>query len=274
MFSRLPLFILYGFARLIYFALSYVIQYRKQVIETNLSNSFPNVDAKTLRQYKMGFYKYLSEIFVETIKAYSISDAELRRRCYVSPDSLVISQIKNEPTSVIMLSCHVGNWEWVGMSIGLQFRPRPVHIVYLNLAKNDDVMKGIRERTGNKLIFMQMVYRHLIEDATSRPISCLAADQTPQRHKIGTWIPFLNQDTPFFTGPGKMARKLNLPVYFAYAHRVSLGKYELRFEKLFAAGQAKTDEEIMTRYAQKLEQIIHESPSQWLWSHKRWKHKR
>jgi KDO2-lipid IV(A) lauroyltransferase len=85
---------------------------------------------------------------------------------------------------------------------------------------------------------------------------------------------FLNRDAMFYPGPASISRRFNFPVFFQKIEKTERGKYKSSFELLFENPSEKTDSEIMKAYIEKMEEVIHNSPEYYLWSHRRWKHKR
>jgi KDO2-lipid IV(A) lauroyltransferase len=103
--------------------------------------------------------------------------------------------------------------------------------------------------------------------------TALIADQTASPLNA-YWTTFLNQDTPVYVGPEKLAKKFNYPVVYMNVKRLKRGYYEVIPELLFAHPQETADNEILEGFMNRLESEIKIDPSIWLWSHKRWKHKR
>ncbi len=65
-----------------------------------------------------------------------------------------------------------------------------------------------------------------------------------------------------------------MPVVFASMKRVRRGFYEVYLEVIAEPPYEKFSSDIVERYARKLEAMIEEQPSAWLWSHRRWKFSR
>jgi KDO2-lipid IV(A) lauroyltransferase len=59
-----------------------------------------------------------------------------------------------------------------------------------------------------------------------------------------------------------------------HTRKLGRGRYEVFHYKLVENPAEYTPEEIMMTYVKKLEEIIQAEPEYWLWSHRRWKHKR
>jgi len=102
----------------------------------------------------------------------------------------------------------------------------------------------------------------------------MVADQTPVKSEIQYWTKFLNQETPIFTGAEKIARSLGHAVVFVDLKRVNSGYYEVNISHLCDDPKNTKEYEITEKYTRLLEKSIIEQPEKWLWSHKRWKHKK
>jgi KDO2-lipid IV(A) lauroyltransferase len=101
----------------------------------------------------------------------------------------------------------------------------------------------------------------------------MAADQSPGRKYIDKayWINFLGRDTAFLHGPEKHAVTNNYVVMYIDVQRKKRGYYTIELSVLTDKPSQLSDGEITSRFAKKLESIIYKDPTNWLWSHRRWK---
>jgi KDO2-lipid IV(A) lauroyltransferase len=120
---------------------------------------------------------------------------------------------------------------------------------------------------------MKDTFREMVQHRAELDATAFIADQTPAPDNA-FWLTFMNQDTPVFQGTEKIARKMNYPVVYVRVERVKRGFYEISAETLFEEPAKTTDGEITTAHTRALEQDIQRQPESWLWSHRRWKHKR
>jgi KDO2-lipid IV(A) lauroyltransferase len=97
-------------------------------------------------------------------------------------------------------------------------------------------------------------------------------DQRPQWSSIQHWTTFLNQDTPVITGPEKIARRFNIPVYYLDIQKIKRGYYSAEFKLLSEHPAEESEFQITKKYQALLETNILQRPEFWLWSHKRWKY--
>lgn len=105
-------------------------------------------------------------------------------------------------------------------------------------------------------------------------MSAFLFDQTPRIYEIHHWVTFLNQDTPVILGTEKVAQKIDAVVLFARSRKVKRGFYEVEYQLVTDHAGANPRFEITEKCTRLLEQQINSQPEFWLWSHKRWKHKR
>ncbi|NNF01700.1 MAG: lysophospholipid acyltransferase family protein, partial [Bacteroidia bacterium] len=99
------------------------------------------------------------------------------------------------------------------------------------------------------------------------------ADQTPSP-KNAYWTTFLNQETPFFIGTGKIATMMKYPVVYVTIKKAKRGFYEIEVKDLVPDPSVHTAEEMIDQFKTELEKDIRSQPANWLWSHRRWKHKK
>ncbi|WP_158546100.1 lysophospholipid acyltransferase family protein [Adhaeribacter pallidiroseus] len=122
---------------------------------------------------------------------------------------------------------------------------------------------------------MKDTLRHLINHKKQPRLFCMLSDQTPPKSEIQYWTTFMNQDAGFFVGGEKLAASFKMRVFFIHAQRVGRGYYNFKFLPIIPAEQAlKTAFPVTEQFTRMLEDWICENPADYLWSHRRWKHKR
>jgi Kdo2-lipid IVA lauroyltransferase/acyltransferase len=275
LFSKLPFFVLYGISDFVYFILYRIVSYRKKVVFDNLRKSFPEKTEKEINQIAKKFYHNIADIFVEFFKGYAISEEEISKRVIVVNPEIVRSYTNNNRT-VIIVTGHIGNWEWLLHPLNLL--GVPVDTVYQKLSSPffDDLALHIRSRfSSTPMIEKNDTVKKTIERKDIVRILALGSDQSPQNLKTAYWTTFMNQDSGFFTGTERIARKFDYPVFFSEMRRVRRGFYEIEFTEIATPDYKELPTgEITERFVRILEKSIHRYPADYLWSHRRWKHKR
>lgn len=272
--SELPFSVLYGISNGIHFLLYRILKYRIAVVRENLKRSFPTKSHDELLQIERDFYIHLSDLFVETIKGRSISDSQMTQRM-LNIDQHHYDELFNNNKSAIIVMSHCGNWEWICLMSQIACHQR-VQCIYKTLTNPgfDQWMFKIRSKFGANPIPMEQTLRVLDANKHVITINAFIGDQNPSSGKGALWVQFLNQDTPFMMGPEKIAKKLDMPVYYLSSTKVGRGFYQAKTTPLCLDPKSMPDGEITRLIAQHTEQEILQQPHIWLWSHRRWKHKR
>ena len=67
---------------------------------------------------------------------------------------------------------------------------------------------------------------------------------------------------------------MKYPVVYVGIKRVKRGYYSISLEDLVPDPTKMSADEILSTFTKRLEKDIKSQPETWLWTHKRWKHKR
>jgi KDO2-lipid IV(A) lauroyltransferase len=268
----LPMWVLYGISDLARFLVYYVFGYRKSVVFQNLRNSFPEKDEAWIKQIAWKFYQNLFDTIIETI-AMAVQTKAYYKKHVVLNDLEVIHNLNKRNQPFILVCGHLSNWEYAGQ--GLHLHSSQVDVLYHPLSSKwfDWFMYYVRTRFGLHVIPMQSTLREMLKRKNIPSAITFIADQTPSAEGCH-WMNFLNQDTPVFLGVEKMAKKFNYPVVYGDMYRKTRGNYVVNFKMLTENPQDMLDFEITEMHMNWLEESIKKNPQDWLWSHRRWKHKK
>ncbi|MBL7811849.1 MAG: lysophospholipid acyltransferase family protein [Bacteroidetes bacterium] len=272
--SMLPFPVLYLLSDFICFLLYRVVGYRKTVVRTNLANSFPEkTELERLRIERL-FYSHLADMMLETIKGMTISAPELLRRMKLLNTDVLQSLVDRHRSAIIVMS-HCGNWEWVCLAADIT-SPQNAQCVYKTLsnANWDAWFLQVRSRFGTQPHPMEKILRVMASQKNEVNVTAFIGDQNPSNGQNAYWTRFLGQDTCFMTGSEKIARKLDQAVYYMQVVKVKRGFYECTLSLLCDESPSSGENEITEAIVRATESDIRQQPQHWLWSHRRWKHKR
>ena len=271
--AYLPFGVLYAVSGFFYFLIFHIVGYRKDVVYTNLRNSFPEKTEIEIHVLAKKYYRYLCDLTLETFKTLSFTKEEAVKHCtFHNLD--VLQHLHAENKSIILVMGHFGNWEWGGNSFTIQ-TDYQLNVIYKTISNPyfDQFVYNMRTRFGTGLIEMKKTFKDMVDNRNKITATAFIADQTPSPEN-SYWTTFLNQETPVFLGAERIAIKLNYPVVFINIKRVKRGYYEAYAELLFSDPRSTAPGEISEQYTRRLEEEIIRQPETWLWSHRRWKHKR
>jgi Kdo2-lipid IVA lauroyltransferase/acyltransferase len=267
----LPFRLIYILSDFMSFLLMRVIKYRREVVLTNLRNSFPELGKDEIRNIVKKTYRNLADVFIEGIRAFTMTRKHIKARHSILNAEILDPYFK-AGKAVIVVTGHYGNWEWGTLSPALQTKVQ--NIAFYKPLKNKSMDKMVnrnRSRYGTILAPIQQTTNTFKAFKGQPVIYLMAADQSPSNREAAYWSNFFGRETAFLHGPEKHARNNNYPVVFVAISRVKRGFYELNLEILTDDPSKLPLGKITSLFAEKLEALIREDPANWLWSHRRWK---
>ena len=273
--SWLPFPLLYALAWVAYLLLYYVTGYRKTVVYENLRRAFPDKSGREITVLAKMFYRQLAQVAFEIVKARRMSKADFRQRVELVNPELIRQYSNNFQDSVIVLTIHQGNWEWMlhGVTSALGVPVDPVYKPLHNKSA-DKLIFDIRSRFGSRPVSMEYATKDIIRRRREFRLFVMVADQSPIRSERSYWTEFMHQPAAFYLGTEAIAKMTGFPILFAQCRRQRRGHYQLEFHELAQAPHDKNSHEITERYVRMAEQAIRSEPQSWLWSNRRWKRDR
>jgi len=229
--------------------------------------------SKRLRIEK-AFYRNLCDILLEGIKGFTISEKSLMKRYkFINPE--VMNAYYEKGKDVVSVGSHYANWEW-GIIIAPMQLLHKLYAFYTPISNKylDKYVRNSRGKLGTKMISLKDIREAFKAERDVPTTFFFGADQSPSNPKAAYWMTFLNQDTPCMQGLEFFARRYKMPVVYYDVQRIKRGHYNVEL-KVLEEEPGKTESgEITEKYMRFLEQIIKNKPEDYLWSHRRWKHKR
>ncbi len=237
---------------------------------SNLDIAFPE---KTLAEKKIiakQFYKNMVDSFIETVKLLSITKQQLLRRFVWNEE--IINAYYNSGRNVQLHLGHFFNWEYANHVLSLK-SAYPALVVYMPVKNKtfDKLFIKMRTRFNAKMIAATRFRSDFSAYIKGRYCMVFVADQNAGNTDKAYWSIFLNKLAPFVTGPEKNARLTDSVVLFVKFLKLKRGYYTADFIKLTEEPR-KLKEGTLTRLMiEQIEASVHENPSNYLWSHRRWK---
>ena len=187
--SLLPLRFLYIFSDVLYYPLYYCIRYRRKVVRQNLTGSFPDKNEKELIRIEKQFYHFFCDYMIETIKLFSISKKQLKRRMTFGGIDEIVKKLEEENKNFCFIYLgHYCNWEWIAslpywvpedILCGQIYHP-------LYNKAFDRLFLRLRNQFGGECISMKETLRRIIElkRAKQKTIIGFISDQAPKWNSI------------------------------------------------------------------------------------------
>jgi KDO2-lipid IV(A) lauroyltransferase len=102
----------------------------------------------------------------------------------------------------------------------------------------------------------------------------LISDQSPRWGSFYHWNKFMGIEVPIHTGGEMLSKKYDMNVIFLRTRKLKRGFYEAELEVISENAKDEPNYEITDRFLKLVEQQIYEKPENYLWTHKRWKHRK
>lgn len=219
------------------------------------------------------FYHHLCDLLVEGIHNMYASPKSILKR-YRVVNREIMDKYYEAGKSVILVSSHFNNWEYMVTSLSFQFRQHGVGVGKpLDNKSIASYLTKRRIRYGTEVVdhtnvrdVMQYYEKYKVPVAYM-----MLSDQSPTNPHKSYWTLFLNQDTAFLYGAEYFARKYNYPVVYYHVEKYKRGHYQIHLQEICSTPLDIPQYEITQKYVQLLEQAICQHPEYWLWSHRRWK---
>lgn len=275
--SLLPFWVLYRISDGLYYILYYAVRYRRPLVRKNLSDSFPEKTEAEIVRIEKGFYAWLCDYFVETIKLFTVSKSNIMRRMRFEGVENVRKATDKGQSCALYLG-HYCNWEWVTsfpLAIGDSVVCGQIYHVLENKTF-DRVFLKLRNRLGSISIPMAETLRHIVKyRKEGKPVIIgFIADQVPFWNNIHYWTDFLHHDTPVLTGTERIVNNAGFAAFYVDMRREKRGYYVARFVPLTYNSKELGEFQLTEMYFRHLEKTIQRQPPYWLWTHNRWKRTR
>ncbi len=244
----------------------------------NLRLSLPELSEARLRDIARRSFR--NELFALGIEFF-FTTRKIRRSSFKKV--IVFDDFQNtldlmtrNPNGLILLTGHYGNWEVLGYAMAmLGFETlsvaRPLDNPYVY-----DFVIGVRERMGQKIIAKKGATDEVQAGLEKKGMVGFTADQ--DAGKKGLFVDFFGRKASTYKSIGLLAMHYEVPVIIGYARRVE-GKYKFHLgtQDIIYPQDWKPQDDPLTyitqRYTKALEQMVRDDPNQYLWMHRRWKHR-
>jgi KDO2-lipid IV(A) lauroyltransferase len=273
-FSRFPLRVLYVFSSFLYLLGFYVVRHRHDVIRGQLEKVFPTLTAVERERIHKQFLKNFCDVMMEVLKSVSMSETDMRNHVQIV-NLEVARRHLDAGQSVMFVTSHLGNWEWLLQGVTLQLG-YPVDAAYKPLHDQwaERLMLKVRSRFGARLVPAKELLADFLRRRGVVRALAMNADQAPVSTDKRYWTQFLGQETAFYMGAEQIARATRLPIIYVRVRRTRRGYYQVELERLWDGREATQPNALTERYARSCEADVLKSPADWLWSYRRWRLKK
>jgi len=249
--------------------------YRGRVVRSNLKRAFPHWSAWQRGWKHLQFQRHFAQLLVESAKLFSMSRREVDAGM-VHHGKEVMEALHRKGKHVLVAGGHMNNWEWSALTLN-QNLPFRTMALYKKLSdkRAEKMMRESRSRFGLEMVRTKEGRAWMNVARHGDPVAVVMGfDQSPADPTKCWWTDFLGTETAVFYGLEQWSHMYDMAVVYASIRRKGPWKYALTYELIADDVSGLEEGEVLDRCLAKLEREIHMDPARWLWSHKRWKHRR
>ena len=241
----------------------------KQTILTNIKNAFPSTNKADLELIIQSMWENYGRILAEYVFLKDFRKEKLNDYLEIEGKEH-LNKVRDSNEQVVFVSGHFNNFELMAMQIeksGINLAAiyRPLNNIFLN---------GIMEKIRTKYICKNQIKkgrsgtRELLKSFNNKNSIALMIDQ---RVSEGEKSNFFGQDAFTTTIPAQLVKKFGCKIVPIHIERYNDFYFKMKVEEPINYNKDTTIDEITLSLNKLLEKMILKNPSQWIWSHNRWK---
>ena len=241
----------------------------KIIIKKNLQIAMPSINDQEINKISKLMWNNYGRVFAEYMFIENFRFNKLNSNIRVEGQD-VLEQIKKSNQPAIFISGHFANFELMAMHIeksGLDLCAiyRPLNNIFIN-----KIMEKIRKKYICKNQIKKGIggIKHLINFTKKNYSTALMIDQ---RVSEGTLSKFFDKEAYTTTIPAQLAKKFNMPIIPVHIQRLDNLNYKIKINKPLHFKENSSIQYITDQLNIVLEEMVKINPSQWIWSHNRWK---
>ena len=257
------------FGRLLGSFFYYFIPLRKSVALKNISIAFPDQSKSENNQLVKNCYRHYGMLLADFFRLPQVKRENDTVIVNIPPESI---ELFKQNQGGIILTGHLGNWEYIGPSLGLhgikcagvaQIQHNSTSNRFFNELRGSDLVKIIPVDAGSKVMIRTIRDGYYLG---------LISDQNAGRR--GTNAQFFNSPVSVPKGAAAFHLKTNTPILLGFCILSMDFTYHLSFQEMDMKGLPENSNdaivEINQRYSKLLEEAVREHPQQYFWFHRKW----
>lgn len=242
---------------------------KKKLIKNNILKALPNIDEKKINLIQKNMWNSYGRILSEYVFLKELKSDNFKKNIIVEGQE-VLDKIRDSKKPVIFVSGHFSNYEL--MTLQIVKTNIPLSAVYRPL--NNFFMRMVQDKIRNKYISENYIpkgvagTRKLLKYFRKGSSIAIMIDQ---RVSQGEKIKFFNHDAYTTTIPAQFSKKYKCEIVPIYIERLGGTKFKIIINKPMKFKNEDSIKKITTDLNLWLESMILKNPSQWIWTHNRWK---
>ena len=242
----------------------------KNIFQKNIKKVFPEIKPDQQNKIFKNMWRNYGKMFAEYMFMKDFRYSKKFEEKLIIENLSIFEKIKKNNEPVIFISGHFNNFELMAMQIekaGINLATiyRPLNNIYLN-----PIMEKIRKKFICKKQIKKGISgtKQILKEYKNGASIALMIDQ---RVSEGILSNFFGQKALTTTIPAQFVKKFNTKVVPIYIERSDDNKFKLKVYDIIEFENDHDVETITFKLNKILENMILKNPSQWIWTHDRWK---
>ena len=242
----------------------------KKIFQKNIKKVFPEIKSDQENKIFKDMWRNYGKIFAEYMFMKDFRYSKKFKENIIIENQQILEKIKQDNEPVIFISGHFNNFELMAMQIekvGINLAAiyRPLNNVFLN-----PILEKIRKKYICKKQIKKSIAgtKQILKEYKNGTSIALMIDQ---RVSEGILSNFFGEEALTTTIPAQFIKKFNTKVVPIYIERLSDDKFRLKIHDIISFDNAHDVGTITYKLNKILENMVLKNPSQWIWTHDRWK---
>ena len=237
---------------------------QKNLENSNIGNSYE--EREIIINDMWGNY---GKIFAEYIFMKKFRESNSMRNIEIIGQD-ILDRIKENNKPVIFISGHFNNFELMAMHL----EKSDIDLAAIYRPLNNKFLNPIMERIRKKFICKKQIKKGISgtkEILKYFKTGTSIALMVDQRVSEGISCNFFNRKALTTTIPAQFVKKFNCKIVPVYIERIKQDKFRLEIYKPLELSKAENIETITANINKIIEEMVKKNPTQWIWTHNRWK---
>ena len=260
---RLSLF----FGKLLGLFIYYVLPVRKKIAIQNITENLPELNNQEHKDILKNIYIHFGMVLTDFLRTKKLNKKNINKIVHIDYKT---KQLLNENQGAIIMTGHLGNWEYFLPTFGLNDFKFSIVAQRIKNSYLDSFFSNIRTMKNVEVIFKSDGTKKMLSVIKNKIFLGLASDQNAG--KKGTQVELLNIKTSIPKGAAIFHIKTGAPIIIGYCIMNKQKNYEFRAEMLNTKDIDFEKDDAIYRINRKfttsLEEMIKKYPNQYFWFHK------
>ena len=244
----------------------------RRIAQQNLATAFPQRPAAERRAIARRAFGHFGRLLMELLKFATLTPQQMLARVEIDGEEHARSAYA-QGKGVLFVTGHFGFWELQALVHAAHVEPVGVVGRALDNPRLNRLLEGIRQRTGNTVIYRKGTLRRVLRMLQAgHGVAVLIDQHIMSRDAI--YVDFFERPAATTSAIAALALRTGAPVVPVFALPLAAGRYRLIYEHPVDPPPADAPDAIRDftqRCTDVLEMYVRRDPHLWLWMHRRWR---